>query len=65
MGSRYGPVKDNAAGDEAFRADRVAWDERATGDSLDGRSLAEQRRLCDAIARRFRAYSDGRAPCGL
>ena len=62
---RYGPVKDNAAGDEAFRADRAAWYERATGDSLDGRSLAEQRRLCDAIARRFRAYSDGRAPCGL
>jgi len=58
---RYGPLADNPAGDETFRADRALWYENVTGESLDGLSLAEQRQLCDAVARRFRSYSDSRA----
>ena len=58
---RYGPLADNPVGDEDFRADRALWYENVTGESLDGLSLAEQWQLCDAVARRFRAYSDSRA----
>lgn len=58
---RYGPLAHNPEGDEAFRSDRRAWYERATGESLAGVSLAEQWQRADAYARRFRVYSDGRA----
>jgi hypothetical protein len=54
---------DYATGEEgrdAFRADRRAWYERATGDSLEAVSVAEQHRLCHEFARRFRTYTDGR-----
>ena len=44
-------------GREAFRAKRREWYELATGDSLEGVSTAEQHRLCNAFARRFRAYT--------
>ena len=47
------------AGDEAFRAARCEWFQRFTGVPLEG-SLATQNEQCDAIARRFRGYSDGR-----
>ena len=46
-------------GDDAFRADRRSWFQRFTGESLRG-DLAQQNEQCDAIARRFRGYSDGR-----
>jgi len=46
-------------GDEAFRADRRAWFQLFTGTPLEG-TLAQQNEQCDAIARRFRAYGDGR-----
>ena len=39
---------------------RVVWYEKFTGRSIVGVSLQEQNDLCDAIARRFRAYTDGR-----
>ena len=48
-------------GDEAFRKDRAVWYEHVTGESLDGLPLIEQWARVDVIARRFRAYSDGRA----
>ena len=54
---RYGALADNAEGDEDFRTDRTVWYE---GESLEGLSLAEQRECVDVIARRFRAYNDGR-----
>ena len=43
-----------------FREDREKWYERFTGRSIAGASLQEQNELCDVIARRFRAYTDGR-----
>ena len=58
---RYGLLADNSQGDEAFRADRAVWYEHVTGESLDGLTLGEQWECVDVIARRFRAYNDGRA----
>ena len=43
-----------------FRKDRLTWYEAFTGRSIADVSLQEQNELCDAIARRFREYSDGR-----
>ena len=60
--ARYAPLASNAAGDEAFRKDRAVWYEHVTGESLDGLSVAEQWERVDAVARRFREYTDGRAP---
>ena len=57
---RYGPRGD-AVGDELFRKERATWYEAFTGRSLAGVSLQEQNELCDAIARRFRTYTDGRS----
>ena len=56
---RYGPRGD-AVGDELFRKDRAAWCKAFTGCSIANVSLQEQNELCDAIARRFRTYTDGR-----
>tara|TARA_B110001450_G_scaffold164185_1_gene153063 strand:+ start:61 stop:516 length:456 start_codon:yes stop_codon:yes gene_type:complete len=50
---------DRTQGDRAFRADRRAWFQRFTGVRLEG-TLADQNEQCDAIARRFRGYSDFR-----
>ena len=58
--AKYGPRGD-AAGDTLFRKDREQWYERFTGRSITGVTLQMQNELCDAIARRFREYSDGRA----
>ena len=60
---RFGPRGD-AAGDELFRKERERWYENFTGCSIAGLSVREQSELCDAIARRFRAYTDGRANNG-
>jgi hypothetical protein len=49
----------HALGDAHFRSDRACWYRAFTGKALEG-SLAEQNLQFDAIARRFRAYSDGR-----
>ena len=57
---RYGPLAHNPEGDEAFRKDRCVWYEHVTGESLEGVSLAEQRRLTDVLARAWRVYNDGR-----
>jgi hypothetical protein len=57
---RYGPRGD-AVGDDLFRKDRAVWYEKFTGLSIAGASLQEQNNLCDAIARRFRSYTDGRS----
>ena len=57
--ARYGPRGD-AAGDDLFRNDRAIWYEKFTGRSIADVSLQEQNELCDAVARRFRAYTDGR-----
>ena len=46
-------------GDEAFRKDRRAWYEHATGETLEGLSLAEQWRRVDVLGRSWRAYGDG------
>ena len=60
----FGPRGD-AEGDELFRGKRAEWYEKFTGRSIADTSLQEQNDLCDAIARRFRDYSDGRPeqPC--
>ena len=58
--TRYGPRGD-ATGDEVFRKDRERWYECFTGVCIANASLQEQNELCDAIARRFREHSDGRA----
>ena len=60
---RYGPLGD-AAGNELFRQERAAWYETFTGRSIAGSTLQEQNELCDAIARRFRTYTDGRSASG-
>ena len=57
---RYGPRGD-AVGDALFRKERAAWYEAFTGCSIADASLQEQNTLCDAIARRFRTYTDGRS----
>ena len=57
---RYGP-RGVPAGDELFREERAAWYEAFTGRSIAAASLQEQNDLCDAIERRFRAYTDGRS----
>ena len=57
---RYAPMVDNAAGDEAFRTDRAGWYERITGERIHELDVGEQQALCDVVARRFRAYGDGR-----
>ena len=59
--ARYGPLADNAAGDEEFRADRAA----AWVSGSETQLLGEQWQRCDAVARRFRAYTDGRAGAGV
>ena len=56
---RFGPRGD-AAGDELFRKERATWYEEFTGHSIASLDLQEQNELCDVIARRFRAYTDGR-----
>ena len=65
---RFGP-KGSAVADEEFRVARARWFEKLTGRRLDRNelSLREQVRMCDAIARAFRVYTDGRrslAPMG-
>ena len=63
--ARFGPRGD-AAGDELFRTERAAWYDKFTGRSIASLSVHEQNELCDAIARRFRVYTDGRAqPAGV
>ena len=57
---RYGPLC-NKEGDERFRNDRREWYELYTGESIAGVSLRGQNEVCDAIARRFRQYTDSRA----
>lgn len=57
--AKYGPRGD-AAGDEIFRADREKWYACFTGRSIADATLQEQNEVCDAIARRFREYTDGR-----
>ena len=59
--ARYGPLASNPSGDAMFRADRAVWYQNVTGDSLLGLSPTQQWQACDAVARRTRAYSDGRA----
>ena len=49
----------HANGEEHFRLDRARWYHTFTGKQLTG-SLGEQNEQFDDIARRFRAYSDGR-----
>ena len=58
--AKYGPQAGNPRGDDAFRDGRRAWYELVMEVSLEGIELSEQWRLCDALARRFRTYSDGR-----
>ncbi len=58
--SRYGP-RGNQDGDERFRIDRVEWYKLYTGESIADMTLREQNEVCDAIARRFREYTDSRA----
>ena len=59
--SAYGPRGNNPEGDQRFRRARVEWYEEATGESLDGVSLAEQWKRVDRVARAFRAHTrDGR-----
>ena len=60
---RFGPRGD-AAGDELFRKEREVWYQAFTGRFMADVSLQEQNELCDAIARRFRAYTDGRSGSG-
>ena len=57
---RYGPLANNPDGDERFRKDRAVWYEHATGESLQGLSLAAQWQRTHDFARRFREYHDGR-----
>ena len=58
--AKYGP-RGCVAGDDEFRRDRAVWYENFTGRSIAEVSLHEQNDLCDAIARRFREYTDSRA----
>ena len=53
---RYAAGKE---GDDTFREDRRQWFEQFTGVPLCG-TVSEQNEKCDAIARRFRGYGDGR-----
>ena len=57
---RFGP-KGDTTGNMLFRKEREVWYEKFTGRSIADASLQEQNELCDAIARRFRTYSDGRS----
>ena len=57
---RYAPMVGNPAGDEAFRTDRADWYARITGERIHELDVGEQQALCDVVARRFRAYGDGR-----
>ena len=57
--AKYGPRGDQA-GDDMFRIDRERWYEEFTGRSIADMSLQAQNDLCDAIARRFRTYTDGK-----
>ena len=62
---RYGPRGDTA-GDLLFRKERAEWYEKFTGRLIADTCLQEQNELCDAIARRFRTYTDGRgARCSM
>ena len=51
----YGPRASNPQGDASFRADRMAWFERVTGESLEGVDLSQQWQRADRVARAFRA----------
>ena len=51
----YGPRACNPNGDESFRADRMAWFERVTGESMEGCDLTQQWQRADRVARAFRA----------
>ena len=51
----YGPRACNPKGDESFRADRMAWFERVTGESMEGCDLTQQWQRADRVARAFRA----------
>ena len=51
--------------DQQFRAVRAQWYQDFTGEQLEANgSLAEQQRVFDAVARSWRAYSDGRRSLG-
>ena len=54
------------AADEAFRVARARWYEKLTGRRLDCDELTlhQQFRMCDAVARAFRAFTDGRRSLG-
>ena len=51
----YGPRASNPQGDASFRADRMAWFERVTGESLEGVDFSQQWQRADRVARAFRA----------
>lgn len=51
----YGPRASNPQGDERFRADRRAWFESVTCESLEGVDLTEQWQRVHRVARAFRA----------
>ena len=53
--STYGPRASNPQGDESFRADRRAWFESVTCESLEGVDLSQQWQRVDRVARAFRA----------
>ena len=57
---KRGEYRKGKRGRRAFRSERAAWYERATGATLDG-TLEEQNAQFDKVARRYRAYSDYRA----
>ena len=53
----------HAGGDEHFQSDRAEWYQAFTGVPMPGvleADLSRQNEAFDVIARRFRAYSDGR-----
>ena len=53
---KRGEYRRGKRGRRAFRTDRNAWYERATGATLEG-ALEEQNAQFDKVARRYRAYS--------
>jgi hypothetical protein len=57
---RRGDFPLGAEGRAIYHTERAEWYRNITGQELDG-TLAEQNVLFDRIARRYRAYSDGRA----
>eukprot|EP00966_Prymnesium_polylepis_P070301 1634197-Prymnesium_polylepis.1 len=57
----YGPRACNPQEDESFRAGRMAWFERVTGESMEGCDLTQQWQRADRVARAFRADTHGSA----